>query len=382
MPESTWDAPDTPEHGLKLHGRLDQSEHFWRDHYQWLFEQGYELRSRYRPNWKPSWKGTKKPWDECTDGLYPLHNSAIDAQRRSDGELLMLKRTKKSLFPHETEIGLFFSTEPISGDPRNHCIPIYDILQVPDDDEIQIVVMPMLRVHDDPRFDTTGEAVEFFRQMFEGLQFMHSHNVAHRDVTFFNVMMDARELYIDRYHPCRPWRKLDLSANARHYTRTQKPVKYYLTDFGLSRKYKPEERPPQEPIIRGADKSAPEYKTTDACDPFPTDVYLLGNLIRENFTEGSRFASKRLGFQFMKPLVADMTHDDPSKRPSMDEVVERFEIIRKALSSSKLRARVVKAKDSPIAGFFRALSYWHRRVDFAVHGTPPIPTPPSPCSVL
>ncbi len=117
----------------------------------------------------------------------------------------MLKRTKKSLFPHETEIGLFFSMEPNSGDPRNHCIPIYEILQVPDDDEIQIVVMPMLRVHDDPRFDTIGEAVEFFRQMFEvstfpildpvgrvlnqvmeGLQFMHSHNVAHRCVAFRN----------------------------------------------------------------------------------------------------------------------------------------------------------------------------------------------------
>lgn len=100
------------------------------------------------------------------------HNSAIDAQRRSDGELLMLKRTKKSLFPHETEIGVFFSTEPNSGDPRNHCIPIYEILQVPDDDEIQIVVMPMLRVHDDPRFDTIGEAVEFFRQIFEVSTFL------------------------------------------------------------------------------------------------------------------------------------------------------------------------------------------------------------------
>lgn len=80
----------------------------------------------------------------------------------------------------------------------------------------------------------------------------------------------------------------------------------------------------------------------------------------------------------MKPLVADMTHDDPSKRPTMDEVVERFEIIRNGLGSSKLRARVVKTKDSPIAGFFRALGYWNRRVDFAVSGTPPIPTPSSP----
>ena len=60
------------------------------------------------------------------------------------------------------------------------------------------MVMPLLRPYDDPNFDTIGEAVECFRQLFEvvlivivddyvlklfqGLQFMHKHRVAHRCV--------------------------------------------------------------------------------------------------------------------------------------------------------------------------------------------------------
>lgn len=89
------------------------------------------------------------------------------AERVSDGELLTLKRFPKSVFPYETEIGQYFSTPPISEDPRNHCVPIYDALQVPDADDICLLVMPRLRAHDDPRFDTVGEGVEFFRQIFE-----------------------------------------------------------------------------------------------------------------------------------------------------------------------------------------------------------------------
>lgn len=106
--------------------------------------------------------------------------------------------------------------------------------------------------------------------------------------------MDATSLYPDGYHPVRVNRTQDLSKLAKHYTRTQRPVKYYLTDFGLSRQYKPEDRPPREPPIRGADKSVPEFKDSDdPCDPFPTDVYYLGNMIRETFTEVSIFLGYR-----------------------------------------------------------------------------------------
>ncbi|KAF9501837.1 hypothetical protein BDN71DRAFT_1406986 [Pleurotus eryngii] len=368
-------ATGNPNEDPAIEGLLADSEIFWRDHYHWLLERGYQLRSRYEPNWTPSWKGTKKEWFECSDGLMPSHSSVLDAQRTSDGELLMLKRMEKSVYPQEIEIGQMFSAAPLANDPRNHCVPIYEVLQVPKDEDLFILVMPLLKEHDNPRFDTIGEAVEFFRQIFEGLQFMHKHNVAHRDVTYFNIMMDARPLYQERYHPFRQRHKLDLNGHPKHLTRTLIPVQYYLTDFGLSRKYNPEDCPPMEDIIAGGDKSVPEFMSVDACDPFPVDVYTLGNLIKDNFTHGHKFASARQGFNFMEPLVADMTQTDPSKRPTMDEAMERFEEIRQGLSSWKLRSRVVKKNDSYVAGFFRGVGHWWRRVGFVIKRVPPLPTP-------
>ncbi|KAF7428208.1 hypothetical protein PC9H_007429 [Pleurotus ostreatus] len=361
--------------GTKLEGRLSTLELFWRDHYDWLLEKGYQLRSRYRPDWKPSWEGTGKLRFNYSDNVHPTHGSVLDAERSSDGELLMLKRISKSLHPFEVEIGQLFSAKPLADNPQNHCVPIYEALQTPDDDNQYILVMPLLRSFDHPRFDTLGEAVEFFRQIFQGLQFMHQHHVAHRDATKLNVMMDARPLYPERYHPFMPWRTLDLSRHASHYTRTQKPVKYYLTDFGLSRRYKPEDRPPLEDIIEGGDKSVPEFSTSDACDPFPSDVYTIGNLVKTCFIEGVELDSVGQGFEFMKPLVADMTQEDPSKRPTMDEVVTRFEQIRKGLSPWKLRSRVVKKRDSYVDGVFHGIRHWRRRLVFMIQNVPPLPTP-------
>ncbi|KAL4242379.1 hypothetical protein ABKN59_011982 [Abortiporus biennis] len=42
------------------------------------------------------------------------------------------------------------------------------------------MVFPLLRDYNNPRFDTIGEALEFLRQIFEGLYFMHQCHVAHR----------------------------------------------------------------------------------------------------------------------------------------------------------------------------------------------------------
>jgi hypothetical protein len=44
----------------------------------------------------------------------------------------------------------------------------------------------------------------------------------------------------------------------------------------------------------------------------------------------------------MKSLVADMVKDDPKQRPTMNEVVTRFDDITKRLSSWQLRSRLKK----------------------------------------
>lgn len=98
---------------------------------------------------------------------YIKHLAVMDATRISDGKLVALKKIRKSVHPYEIEIGLFLSSPSLLRDSRNHCVPTYDVLHTPDDDDIAIIVTPLLRPYDDPRFDTIGEIVEFFRQIFE-----------------------------------------------------------------------------------------------------------------------------------------------------------------------------------------------------------------------
>ena len=40
--------------------------------------------------------------------------------------------------------------------------------------------------------------------------------------------------------------------------------------------------------------------------------------------QGCEFNSRKRGVEFMASLVSEMVQDDPAKRPTMDEVVERF----------------------------------------------------------
>jgi hypothetical protein len=69
--------------------------------------------------------------------------------------------------PYEADIGTYLSSEPPASDPRNHCVPIFDVLKVPDMEDRVILVMPLLRLFDSPPFETYGETVDLFSQVFE-----------------------------------------------------------------------------------------------------------------------------------------------------------------------------------------------------------------------
>ena len=81
----------------------------------------------------------------------------------------MLKKVEKSVHPHEIEIGRYLSSPPLSLDPLNHCCPILDVLQDPRDENMQLIVMPLLKRYLRPKFETVGEVVEFLHQSFEVL---------------------------------------------------------------------------------------------------------------------------------------------------------------------------------------------------------------------
>ncbi|KAJ7680967.1 hypothetical protein DFH06DRAFT_1265694 [Mycena polygramma] len=314
---------------------LAPKELYWLDHHDWLKDSGYLLRPRFRPGWIPSWKtDPRKSSVLSEDGWRPPFKDCIDAVRLNDNLKVMFKKVKISEHPHEESIATFLSS--LGASPANHCVPILQVLRPPDDNDLIILVMPLLRESDEPRFDTIGEAVEFFRQIFEGLQFMRHHH-----------------------------------SRVSHCTRTRLLVKYYFIDFGLSRKYDPTEPSPLEPVIQGGDRSVPEFAIPGNfyCDPYPTDIYYLGNLIRQRFLDRSQgfsdiYVYGRCGFESMRPLVDDMVQDDPTKRPKIDEVVARFAEIQKGLSSWKLRYRVIEKKEFTYVPH-RIVGHWYRRLYYA-----------------
>jgi hypothetical protein len=94
-------------------------------------------------------------------------------------------------------------------------------------------------------------------------------------------MLDPSGMYPYGFHPVKIDRKKDFIGRAIAYTRTECPPRYLLIDFGLSRQYTTREV--EDEPLRGGDKSAPEHRSHKLCNPFYTDIYYIGNLVRDQF---------------------------------------------------------------------------------------------------
>ncbi|KAK7052142.1 hypothetical protein R3P38DRAFT_1637170 [Favolaschia claudopus] len=145
----------------------------------------------------------------------------MDAVRISDDTKVQLKAVSSKVHPHEVEIAQLFSSPPHIGHPRNHCIPILDVLSDPEDPDGKIIVMPMLVRFREPGFETVGEVIACWRQIFEGIHYMHENFVAHRDCGSNNIMQDPTNLYPDGFHPVRTWMAASYKGFARYITRTE-----------------------------------------------------------------------------------------------------------------------------------------------------------------
>jgi hypothetical protein len=99
--------------------------------------------------------------------MFEQHWSTIDAIRLSDGKGVALKKVELSDHAGEVELALFLSSSKLASDPRNHCVPIYEVLSRQEENDFKILVMPRLRELKSPKFDTCGELVECFRQLIE-----------------------------------------------------------------------------------------------------------------------------------------------------------------------------------------------------------------------
>ncbi|TEB23476.1 hypothetical protein FA13DRAFT_1694317 [Coprinellus micaceus] len=344
-PRATTLEPD-----LVAKGELISGEVYWKDHYEWLLDQGYRLRPRYEPNWKPSWAGTDLDPYLCEDSEINLSNVVNDATSLTNGKVVALKLTDVTVHLEEVEITRYLSKDALRSDPDNHSVPLIEVLEPPDDRNSRILVLPLLRPFDSPKFETKGEAIQFLDEFVTGVSFLHRHRIIHGDISINNVMMDASEMYPEGFHPVVKDNKLDWSGEVEPQgTRTEKPPKYYLLDFGLARQY--EEDQPHHVWGPGTDTSVPEFQTGNPhpIDSFAVDVYCVGNMIRTEFLDGDPQRPGRngyYGFDFLRPLVTSMTQQDPSKRPKMEAVVTTFREVVKRVSSLTLRSPCIPIPDS------------------------------------
>ncbi|KAJ7879543.1 hypothetical protein B0H14DRAFT_2341332, partial [Mycena olivaceomarginata] len=91
----------------------------------------------------------------------------IDAVRVSDNANVILKRINKTHHPHEVDIANFLTG--LGPSPGNHFVPI---LGKTNENNIMIIVMPLLRRYGSPRFDTIGEGGGVLSADFRGELFL------------------------------------------------------------------------------------------------------------------------------------------------------------------------------------------------------------------
>lgn len=95
----------------------------------------------------------------------------------SDGLPVHLYLVSEKKSPDEVDIMLYLASGKLTAgehDRGSHIIPIFEVLEVDDNHSLCVIVTPLMRVYDDPRFENMGEAVNFLGQVLEVVFFYPS----------------------------------------------------------------------------------------------------------------------------------------------------------------------------------------------------------------
>ncbi|KAJ7474251.1 hypothetical protein FB451DRAFT_944957, partial [Mycena latifolia] len=310
-------------------------------HYQPFLEgRGYMLRPRYRPGWVPEAIALGKSLWECEDSkpcsIYPsfadgsiatCRATALDATCVADGGQVVLKIVEMG--SQETVIAEFLAKEP---DAEKHTIQMLELIPMYDDPSRALMVMPRMRaVWDTPLFKTVHEFLEFAEQVLQGLAFLHSKNIAHRDICTKNLVMDASRMipagfHFIATHTSDGVQLLHFDADdsdplvVKSRTRAG-PMRYAYIDFGLSvhflsiaaRELVTGECGQLREHMRG------ELSETVPYDAFKADVRFVGEMIR------TEFLCFHEGLDFLIPLVKKLCRRDPARRPDAAMALALFQ---------------------------------------------------------
>ncbi|KAF8173078.1 kinase-like domain-containing protein [Pholiota molesta] len=316
-------------------------ELFWVDLQPFLLSRGYRLRERYHPDWKPSWiagpgqAAPRRDYLLAEDRLI-MGLDVLDAIRISDNQKVVLKKVRTATY--EIPVAQLLSSPALRNDPRNHTIPLLDVIPIPADDDWALLVMPALLEFQKLPFRRVGEFCEAALQYIQALEFMHEHNVVHRDVCMTNLAMDISKVIPKGSHFAR-WE----THNGLHWDHFEwkerwsvRPVQYFIIDFGISLPL------PEKNLVTfgvwGRDKTVPEMSPTNQYDPFKVDIYQLGRVFLDMIEEYD-------GLSVFLSLAKRMTSQNPNDRPNAAEATKLCQDLISKLSSRKLSHRIWKKAD-------------------------------------
>ncbi|KZV96338.1 kinase-like protein, partial [Exidia glandulosa HHB12029] len=308
---------------------LLDSERWWSRWFAQLAQDGYQLRERYDPNWVPKfwpvpdWLPTRVGYSplrgDWTNGVYTKFVGIMDAVRTVDGLRVVIKRVPiRDGKCHEAEIMNIIHERDVDKDARNHCVPLLDRRDYTGS-TYSLLVMPHLLPLDVIPFETVGEITDFVRQVLEGVSFLHSLNVAHRDIGSNNVMMFSPDLFPSGTCHLYPGDVLGrLPLPAKHLSRRQVYVRYFLIDFGLSWAFSSYEARRPMRTGRGQYKDAPEFSGSRPYDSFALDVWCIGKLFKEEILDKYRTPI------FLSEFIATLMQPDPLDRPTAANALATF----------------------------------------------------------
>lgn len=176
--------------------------------------------------------------------------------------------------------------------------------------------------------------------------------------------MDGARLFPHGVHPSFSTLLPDASGPPKVLRRRDVPdLRYYIADFSLSRRFETEAEERKIYERRGADDEVPELGSKEWYDPFPVDVFSVGNIFRKKFVEaGARLSAlaqqksdfcadqKFTDFEYLRPLAVHMTQTEPKLRPTAVEAAHKLQALTSTLTWREKTRRLHSARETPNIG--------------------------------
>ncbi|KZV62840.1 hypothetical protein PENSPDRAFT_590775 [Peniophora sp. CONT] len=229
----------------------------------------------------------------CRDPGLP--DNLARARHAPHGTRIMIKAV--GLRSREAHIVRRLSSPAMRNDPRNHCIPILDIISVPDQD---LTLLVMEEWSSELMPDTPCCLRLFLRALRScvlHMVFLHEHRIAHLDISLRNLVTDYQG----------------------HYA---------CIDYEASRCFEGVDDP-RIHIDRGTELP-PEMERGEGGDPFAADVWAMGILFLRALHMTGRNVPE------LVPIIRDMLADEPCERPRAPAVLRAFDAMLPSIHPGRL----------------------------------------------